>query len=657
MRVEQISNLEALAGVLVLAGIAALLFFLVPPAGPADRPRRFADAEIVRHDAALPKYLLTTALALALGAIHLAVKSIPSIALWLEQGGRGGHLVANVAYSHMVIVLGGTIAVTGLTWYALPRILRRPLYSDTLAHLAYWGTVLGAGGFYLANIAGGLVMASLVHAGLTDTAADDAVGMWRTLPTAVSAGVMGAGYWLFVVNVLVTWWLGRRVATPQPQRHLAKFFGLGAIGLFVGTVHGVLQVMPDNEAWLAAAGAAGRYIDPIAHAHVNLITGVLMLVVGLALFLSQEPDAAPARRRGPEVVFWALGGGSLALYVTFLALGFNEGAAIIEQNITFPEAVRQMGLWHIVPLLASGGAVLAGFWLFVAILARRLLTGLARQPGAVLVAIGAAVLVVGTAQGGIQMLPAVKLWLVEAEAAGRAVARAHAQFNMLGGILTMLIGLALLAGPAMLGLAGREAPAAVHRLGFRLAGLLGAGAGLYYAATLAGALVTGQAVRAGATWREAFAAVQPWSAPATIAGALLYALGALWLFQFAWRASATYRAAAWRALLRELDRHNSEGAAWQRRMPNAYSLLPEAATAIFGFPGLGWIIAGKALIGVPLMFAGPAIAWAFLPLLISPYSDVGRADGGPMLIQIYLIVSAVLSVSALWLALRWRRAH
>jgi hypothetical protein len=151
--------------------------------------------------------------------------------------------------------------------------------------------------------------------------------------------------------------------------------------------------------------------------------------------------------------------------------------------------------------------------------------------------------------------------------------------------------------------------------------------------------------------------VQPWAAPAAIAGALLYALGALWLLQFTWRASATYRAAAWRALLRELERHNSEGAAWQRRMPNAYSLLPEAATAIFGFPGLGWIIAGKALIGVPLMFAGPAIAWAFLPLLISPYSDVGRADGGPMLIQIYLIVSAVLSVSALWLALRWRRAH
>lgn len=641
MRVEDISNLEALVFVIGLIALSALILRLVPRAGPERPATVFDAAEIARHDRALPKYVLTSAAALLLGALHLAVKSVPAVATWLEGAGRGGHLAANIAYSHMVIVMGGTIAVTGLTWYALPRVLRRPLYSDTLAHLAFWGTVLGAGAFYLVNLLGGVAMGVLVQGGLSDTAASDAVGLWRSLPTAVAASLMGIGYWIFVVNVLVTCWLGRHVAGPRPLGHLTKYFVLGTAGLFVGTVQGVLQVVPDNEDWLAAAGQAGRYIDPISHAHVNLLTGLMMLVAGLAFFLIGCRNGGVADRRMANLVFWTLGPGSVALYLAFLTLGMTEGALIVDGGITFAEAVARMGARHTVPLLGAAAVTLFGLWLLLAVILRAFLRGFDRAPGTALICLGAAVLLVGTLQGGIQALPAVKLWMVAAGAGGEAITRSHAQANMLGGVLTILTGMALLIGRPMLG------AAAPRWLGPRMAVLMGAGVGLYYTASMLAAIVSGQAIRSGTGAGTGTAL----PAMAAIAGALLYAGAAALLLRFVWGATVRYRKTAWRALIAELSRHDAPQKSWRRNMPGAAILLPEAVGALTGFPGLGWILSGRALIGVPLMFGGPALAWAVLPLVLSPYGAFARPGAVVVVIQGYLVISAVISVLALWASL------
>ncbi|MEO1960532.1 MAG: hypothetical protein ABGW82_06115, partial [Paracoccus sp. (in: a-proteobacteria)] len=85
-------------------------------------------------------------------------------------------------------------------------------------------------------------------------------------------------------------------------------------------------------------------------------------------------------------------------------------------------------------------------------------------------------------------------------------------------------------------------------------------------------------------------------------------------------------------------------------------LLPETIGAVTGFPGLGWILSGRALIGVPLIFAGPALAWAVLPLILSPYGPVARPDTLFIIIQGYLIVSATLSVLTLWACIRSERS-
>ncbi|KKM66188.1 hypothetical protein LCGC14_1483740 [marine sediment metagenome] len=642
MRIEDVSNLDALLFLLGILAIAAVVYRLIPREAPAPVLERFSNADITRHDAALPKYGITTTAALVLGALHLAFKSIPSVALWLDQGARGGHLAANIAYSHMIIVMGGTIAVTGLTWYALPRILQRPLYSETLAHLAYWGTVLGAGGFYLVNLLGGIAMSILVHNGMSDLAATDEIGLWRSLPTAIAATLMGLGYWIFVINVLITCWQGRHAPDERPLAHLAKYFVLGTLGLLVGTVQGVLQVVPDNEEWLAAAGHAGRYIDPISHAHVNLLTGVMMLVAGVAFYLIGSRDGAVPDRRGAAIVFWTLGLGSIALYLTFLSLGLAEGAQIIEQGLTFQQTVTTLGAWHSVPLLGSAGVVLFGLWALFAILLRNFARGFGNVPGTALVSLGAVVLFIGTFQGGLQTLPSVKFWMVSAGLGGEAIARTHAQFNMLGGVLAILLGMILMIGGPLVG------SAASRGLGSRVAALMGAGMMLYYLTSIASAVYVGQSIRAGATPTV----VTPlWAALPVIAGALLYAKAAALVFHFIWTTTVSYRFNAKAALMRELNRHNTTEKPWRARITDRSLLLPEALAALFGFPGLGWILSGRALVGVPLMFGGPALAWAILPLVFSPYSSLGLTDQVFFAIQSYLIVSAIVSVFGLWLTL------
>lgn len=642
MRLEQVSNLEAVFGIVGLIAVAILIFRLVPRADDGAAPIRSRAADITRHDAALPKYFLVTALALSIGALHLAIRSIPAVAGWLAQGGYGGHLVRDIAYSHMVIVMGGTIAVTGLTWYALPRILRRPLYSDTLAQLAFWGTVVGAAGFYLSNVVTGSIMAAMENAGLSASQADYAVGLWRALSVGMSASIMGLGYWTYVTNVLLTVFTGTAADASQPMRHLAKFFVFGAIGLLIGTVQGVIQVMPESEAWLKMAGAAGAYIDPISHAHVNLVTGVLSLVAGLVFFITRGAQASAGQRRIEEVVFWTMVPGSLAFYATLLYLGFAEGTLAVEQGLAFSGAVRSMGLLHTVPLLASGGLTLFGVLMFIGVTAWRVwaLRRLTIGAGAILA--GVMILALGAMQGGIQTLPLVKAWMVASGPAGHAIANAHAQLNMLGGVLIILLGLMLAVGAPIVG--GDVASGRVARTLPMLAG----GALVYYAAALATALSAGLAIHQGRPTLDAMEQARSLGGIGMVVGALLYFAGAALLARFAWQSTALYRAHAWQTLSREIAHHNATAATWRRHIRKRQLLIPELIGALFGFPGLGWMLSGRTLIGLPLMFGGPFVAWAVFPSLLSPYGDARLPHIDPSTLQIYLLVSAAVSVGALW---------
>ena len=58
----------------------------------------------------------------------------------------------------------------------------------------------------------------------------------------------------------------------------------------------MIQVQPAHADWLYRAGHAGEWIDPISHAHINLVTGLTMLVAGVLFALApQLGGTAPSR--------------------------------------------------------------------------------------------------------------------------------------------------------------------------------------------------------------------------------------------------------------------------------------------------------------------------------------------------------------------------
>ncbi len=46
-------------------------------------------------------------------------------------------------------------------------------------------------------------------------------------------------------------------------------------------------------------------------------------------------------------------------------------------------------------------------------------------------------------------------------------------------------------------------------------------------------------------------------------------------------------------------------------------VLIEFTCALFGFPGFGWVMSTRVVLGVVLMLVGPAFAWCFYPVYLS----------------------------------------
>lgn len=654
MHVDDIGNLQALGFVILLIAGAALLFHLLP-AGPRVilPPRRYSDDEIRAGDGALPKYFLAGAIALVLGGVHAVLKSLPPARDWLLESGYAGHMVRDLSNTHLIIVIGGTITATGLTWYVLPRVVGRPLWSNALAGFSFWATVAGAGSFYLAHLSIGLVVGAMAHGWTSPDALHTLalVNDWGPVVLGVGAATMGVGYWTFVADVLLTIHAARRLPERAPDHHLAKFFAVGALGLFAGTVQGVIQVQPDNVLWLHAAGRAGRYVDPIAHAHVNLVTGTLSLIAGIAFYFARPATAewvAPPRiRRSTDRVFWVLVPGSVAFFVSFLTLGLVAGQRVVD-GVSFTQVVRDLGVWHWLPLSLAGTWTLAGVWLLLLALWRsfRDAPGDAPRP-ATAIRVAALVLALGTLQGILQLSPPAQQLLHASGWRGSVIVNAHAQLNLLGGILLALVGLAMVRGEALW---GADVPV---RQGRGIAVAMGSGAVLYWL----GALTT-----------VALASVHPDPSAADfgvpVGGPLLSTLGAL-LFTggasryglLVWRATAPYRARGWSAIWSAAARYDGSAPAWRTGLRPHSFVAAEAAAAAVGFPGLGWLLSGRAAVGLSLALTGPGIAWGVLPLLMSPFGTSALRHQGIIPMVAYLVATTAASAGVLaWTLRSGRRA-
>jgi hypothetical protein len=606
---QHLSSLQFLTYVAFFAVVIGAIAKFVPGRSPVIRETPYSPQELGAHDRKVAKYFLAAGLFLVLGSVHMVLKNLPWIEEYLARTGYAGHLVRDLSNTHLMIVGGGTLIATGLCWLVLPRVVGRPLASEGLAQCAFWFTVIGLLVFYVSLVGNGIAIGRLVEHGRDYELARDQLGKWYKVPTGIGAGVMGLGYWCFATNVAVTIFQSRLVRVRPSQRHLWKYFATGAAALTVGTVQGVIQVQPANAHWLYAAGHAGEWIDPISHAHINLVTGLTMLVAGALFALVQRAGGVQPSRRVVDGCFYALLGWSLAFYFVALYLGFHEGRLVHNRGLT-PEGAEQATPLHPYLIMVAGIGMFLSFWALLIVIARAFWR--ARSEARWFVLAGCAALAVGTLQGPVQAFPAVNELLDRGGTAGDVIVNLHAQLNMLGGLMVILIGLALVSlrdlGAAWEGRRARAIVVAVP-----------AGMAVYYAAGISSAAAEAHRVTRGATYASSVRALEPWSAFVAVPAAALVLAGFVAYASAAWRMSVRQRAEGRAAFARAPSLYTGRIPNRVRRRRPAALAGYELPMALLGFPGIGWLFAGFPLTASILLLGGPALTWAIIPAAFSPY--------------------------------------
>ncbi len=171
----------------------------------------------------------------------------------------------------------------------------------------------------------------------------------------------------------------RRPATPSDGTYhpfLVKFLLISACSLLIGTMHGMLQVMPPIRAWLDSIGSPyggpGHMIDPLAHAHMNLVGGVVMMIMGVTYYLLPILSGRPLYSlRLIQHSFWLMTIGVYGFYTIQMVFGIWEGSLMVSD----PAAMAAVHHWY-GRLAAIAGTMMAGG--FVAYFANLTLTMLTR---------------------------------------------------------------------------------------------------------------------------------------------------------------------------------------------------------------------------------------------------------------------------------------
>ena len=152
--------------------------------------------------------------------------------------------------------------------------------------------------------------------------------------------------------------------------HLLKFILGSSFCFFVGTVHGVLQVMQPIRGWLDSIGSPyggpGHMIDPLAHAHINVIGGVVIFIMGASYYLVPKIAGLQIYSRKLENhTFWWTLLGIFGFYGTLIIFGILEGNALLATpgNDAGMQAIHH----YYGPIIGTVSTAMGmGFWIFFA---------------------------------------------------------------------------------------------------------------------------------------------------------------------------------------------------------------------------------------------------------------------------------------------------
>jgi len=156
-------------------------------------------------------------------------------------------------------------------------------------------------------------------------------------------------------------------SNTNEYRKLVKFLAVSSFFLFIGTVHGVLQVMRPVRAWLDSIGSPyggpGHLIDPLAHAHINVVGGVVIFLMGASYYLLPKMSGVSLySQRLVEHTFWWTTFGIAGFYSTLMGFGIMAGRAFLE----YPNLVDDLHRFYGPTIGAVSTVMGIGFWVYFA---------------------------------------------------------------------------------------------------------------------------------------------------------------------------------------------------------------------------------------------------------------------------------------------------
>ncbi len=162
------------------------------------------DVTIDTDSVLILKFIIMSVTHLLIGTVQGVIQTLPEFALWIRATGPAGHMIDPLAHAHINLVGGVTMAIMGLFYYVLPKIVKRPIYSPVLSNTSFWFSTIGVLGFFSSLVFLGIVEGNMVLSGMTYLQAMDAVGPIHHILIISTAILMGFGYWIFIVNIFMT---------------------------------------------------------------------------------------------------------------------------------------------------------------------------------------------------------------------------------------------------------------------------------------------------------------------------------------------------------------------------------------------------------------------------------------------------------------------
>lgn len=151
----------------------------------------------------------------------------------------------------------------------------------------------------------------------------------------------------------------------EMRRHILRFFILSVANLFIGTLLGVMQTFPGIAQWIRESGPAGHLIDPLAHAHINLVGGVTVGMMGLFYYVLPRLVLRPIYSMTlASMSFWFSLLGVTIFFTSLVVLGVIEGN-MIHTGMTYAQALEAVGPMHHIMIITGAMLMGFGYWTYI----------------------------------------------------------------------------------------------------------------------------------------------------------------------------------------------------------------------------------------------------------------------------------------------------